>query len=653
MMKSYVSFLEGLYCSILRDCADTYPQSAEIEWTRDITRLRSCMKHRGLRFFTIDLPAFGKHFDKCLADGFLSRSGMPSQASFKNDSTIPKLFRVLLLRVFHVDGTIRPDVDTTAVKLLRVLYYAPKKLRMECPPEAVFATVKEFFDVELACRLPSFHWDSDDLDFSGAGTKVGFSDLEPPSEETEDQLQLFSQEQRRSPATPPLRLLQHVCDRVIGEGFGPLEYSGLRPKHGPGAVADARVGKDCKYSFPHWPAKLERIFPLQEFGYANLNAWEMDPLRSEVLDHERAHEPPSKLIAVPKTQKGPRLIASEPIAHQWLQQALKRELERMVSRSVLRHSICFADQEPSRRDALRSSLTGARATIDLSSASDRLSCYVVERAFRSRGDLLHAFHAVRTRWLVNSIDKKQPKYVVLRKFAPMGSALTFPVQSIVYALVAITAVLNRRGWSADRTALTTAAKQVRVYGDDIIVPVDCIGVLRELLTELGLKVNDTKTFSEGFFRESCGMDAYKGVDVTPSYVLEVARETRPESIVSVVASHNNFLKRGMLHVASYLQSTVPLKIRKRIPTVSIDSEAFGWYSYGGADYSGFKLRTNPNLHRREVKAFRIRSRTERRTSEGWQSLLQYFTEDPPPVRHWMAGFDSDTKVSLSLGWAAA
>ena len=653
MMKSYVSFLEGLYLAILKDVESCYPRDA-VEWTRDITRLRSVIKHRGLPFFTIDLPAMGKHLDKCLANGALTPSGLPCQAPYSKDTVIPGLFRGLLRRVFDHSGVVRSNVDTTALRFLRRLYYVSKKLRMECPSSATYKAVEEFFDVERDARCPTLEWDSDDLDLSGIGKRINFVDLAKPTPvETENQLELLPREEEQfSHCSRSLAIFQRVCDWIVGGEFGPVHWQDLRPKHGPGAVADAKVGKESKYSFPHWPAKLERIFPIQEFGYANYNAWESDPLRNEALDVERLHEPPSRLIAVPKTQKGPRLIASEPTAHQWMQQSLKRELERMVSGSILRFSISFASQEPSRMDALESSRHGLRATIDLSSASDRLSCWVVERAFRSHGDLLHAFHAVRTRWLINEIDKKQPKYVKLRKFAPMGSALTFPVQSITYALAAIAMVIHHRQWQVNRESLICAAKQVRVYGDDIIVPVDCVGSVKDLLTQIGLKVNTSKTFSEGFFRESCGVDAYKGVDVTPTYVLEVARETRPESVVSVVASHNNFLLAGMLETAKYLRSTVPSRIRKRIPTVSTGSESFGWYSYDGADYAGFKSRYNRNLHRMEYKVLQLLVKSKHLSIEGWQSLHQYFTDKPAPDLHWMSGISSVAQTSLRLRWAA-
>lgn len=697
-MKSYASFLKGLYLHLLRDVEREYPLDAA-EWRRDYSRLCQLLDRHGTRFFTIDLPAAGKHFDQCLANGAYTPSNLFGFARRSRRSPIPGLFQGMTLRVFQENGIIRSNVDSMAIKFLRELFYAAKKLRQECPQEAVISTVEEFFDVEEQCRNPTLEWDSDHLDVAAVGAKVHFQDLSPPPVcDDTGQMQLFplDKEEQQRPALTWLATLQRVSDWIVGGQFGPVNWRGLRPKHGPGAVADARVGKDNKYFFPHWPNKLEQIFPIQEYGYANYNAWEADHVALPVYDESflyrgpsrvhgkendslshaglsnrkergggtrrglldsrqsiilsREHEPPSRLIAVPKTQKGPRLIASEPTAHQWMQQALKRELERMVERSCLRFSICFADQEPSRIDALKSSQSGLRATVDLSSASDRLSCYVVERMFRTHGDLLSAFHAVRTRWLVNEIDLKSPKYKILRKFAPMGSALTFPVQSICYAIIAISSIIHARGWNVDRSSVDCAARQTRVYGDDIIIPVDVIGTLTELLTELGLKVNSSKTFAKGHFRESCGMDAYAGVDVTPAYVLEVCDKTRPESVVSVVESSNNFWKKGLWETARYLQSTVPRELRKKIPVVSTDSGAFGWLFIGDDGIPELKKRWNTRLHRWEQQVLVILDRFKRVCSGGYESLLQYLTELPSPDILWQSGVSSRTQVSLSLRW---
>jgi hypothetical protein len=54
-----------------------------------------------------------------------------------------------------------------------------------------------------------------------------------------------------------------------------------------------------------------------------------------------------------------------------------------------------------------------------------------------------------------------------------------------------------------------------VFGDDIIVPSECAEFVIDDLESFGLLVNRTKSFWRGAFRESCGVDAYNGVDVTP------------------------------------------------------------------------------------------------------------------------------------------
>ncbi len=645
MSKSYVEFLKRLYGAILRDCAAAYPQFTN-EWTRDHTRLLSIAEIEGSSFFTITLPAFGKHLEQALAAGTLSRSGLAHMRPYSNRTVIPRLFRALTCRVFSDSGELRTDVDIHAVRLLRQLCYAAKKLRMECKDATTYQAVADYFDIETKTRHPTLEWDADRLDFPAPGS-ISFRDGLQVDKSEPDLFAVNSAAEPDPGLSNQLTTLQHVADRVIS-GFGSVLRDRLRPKHGPGAVADLRGGVS-KYLFPSWPAKLEALFPADEFAFANITAWEETYEDARAQGKFSSHEPPCKLIAVPKTQKGPRLIASEPTSHQWIQQALKRELERMVAASPLKNCINFVDQSISGRAALQASQTGLQCTIDLSSASDRLSCWAVERFFRSNLDLLQHFHAARTRWLVNPIDKKQPKYVVLRKFAPMGCALTFPVQSIVYSIVAIAAVIHGRGWRVDKCSIESASRLVRVYGDDIIAPVDCFEGLTQVLAYLGLKVNTTKSFSTGFFRESCGVDAYAGEDVTPAYVLEAYSESRPESVGSVVECSNNFYQKGLWHTASWLKSTVPQRIAKAIPVVSADSGAFGWLAFQG-DFITQRKRWNNDLHREEAKVLTLSSKVRRSPIGGYESLLQYFTECPSPDVVWMAGVDSRPVLSLRHRW---
>jgi hypothetical protein len=422
-------------------------------------------------------------------------------------------------------------------------------------------------------------------------------------------------------------------------------------KHGPGAVADQRHIQ-FKYDFPNWPAKLEGVFPMSRFGFANYDCW-IRSIESDVGQRLfLAVEPPSKLIAVPKTLKGPRLIASEPVAHQWCQQMIKDCLTSRLAATPISASIHFRDQTFNQNAAKEASHTQDRATIDLSHASDRLSCWVVERIFRRNSSLVEALHASRTRWVVNTIDRKSPQFHKLRKFACMGSACTFPVQSYVFAILAISAVMITRQVSRTTHNLRVASREVQVFGDDIVIPLDSWEVLQGLLGHLGLKVNQSKSFTTGRFRESCGLDAYDGHCVTPTYSMTYPEASRPESIASCVATHNNFILKGYDTVAQYVKSTVHSVKRFRFPNVPVGSGLLGWYDRFSTPNHHLRRRWNVALQRSEYLYDRVSTRTHRTPIETDSTTLQYFTEvtGPPLDNRERLGLMNRPAVSIRRGW---
>lgn len=575
MTKSYVSFFLGLYDAIFADCVCQYP-SLSVELGRDQKRLRTASEKRGDHVFTIDLPAIGKEFETNLSSRFIRTvvkkvpkknldcaviSKPVNYEEFvdvlplhgrRTGSPIPRLFGGLWLLVFDSDGLILKDPDVNAIFLLRQLYNAVKKVELQCPDTAVFAAVADFVKIEEAMRHPTNDWLGDCMEpQKQVHLQDDIATVVPP-------LPLFGGGGKlhnlSSEAIESLSAIQLIADMAISQ-FGDFDPNDWSFKHGPGAVADAKKGN--KYEFPTWPRKLEQTFASDIFAFANYSDWAEFANSDNQEGRFSLNESPSKLISVPKTQKGPRLIAAEPTCHQWCQQSLKSFLEAGVANTFLSSAINFADQNESRTAALTASRTGWHATIDLSSASDRLSLWTVERVFRGNSPLLRALHSARTRWLVNRIDKKQPKFIKLRKFASQGAAVTFPVQTIVYALISIGCVLTSTpGYGRkmlSRDAIKAAAREVRVFGDDIIVPVHVTGRLIEVLQYLGLRVNMSKSFMEGNFRESCGMDAYAGHDVTPAYLRHIGSPTHPESICSLVACSNNFQKKGLLHSAEFIQ----------------------------------------------------------------------------------------------------
>jgi len=659
MNDSYVEVLEGLYTAIFRDCCVTFPSDHK-GLDRDKSRLLSLLQTRGLPYSTIDLPSAGKIFDRSLADGLLHPIPLPGFGKRIKEGTVPVFLSGLFLRVFEPSGMLLEHPDINAIFFLRQLFYAVKKLRITCDEQRTSEAVSEFLRIESEMRPPSLNWE-EDVFVPSSASSLHFADClhtasastagSDSAEATTGQLFQFEHNPEWADASL-LDTIQRTAD-IVSSSYGWFDPSEWRVKHGPGAVSDLKGGY-TKYSFPSWPDKLEWLFPLSEFAFANLGLW-----AGAVNDDSLAirgfsrHEPPAKLIAVPKTQKSPRLIASEPTAHQWAQQSLNEFLRQMTAKSPIRSSVNFTSQEPNKELALQASATGTHATIDLSSASDRLSLWCVERFFRRNIRLLEALHACRTRWLVNSIDERLSKYIVLKKLAAQGAAFTFPTQTIIYATVAIGVMLHHLNLQPSSMNIERMAREVRVFGDDIIVPIGVWETVASVLQTLGFEVSQSKTFGTGKFRESCGCDAYAGADVAPAYYLQNYDPSRPTSVSSVVEASNNFFKKGLWYTADWIMSTLPQWVQKNLPVVPAESGAFGLVSFCGSALAHLKVRRNGTLQREEIRCVFVETKS-RRTPAHWEAnLLQYFTEAPNPEDfvQWNAGVDSLPKARVCLRWA--
>ncbi len=649
-MKSYVLYLQGLYTSIFSQIGE-YDPHLRLDCERDLSRLLSLVNSRGLSYLTIDLAEAGKQFDKSLAAGRLLSFGYPGFRAFRRKGTIPRLFKGMFQRVFDDDGVLRVAPDTAVIRFLRQLFYAAKKVRLTCSDSRTWEQVHEFFEVDLQVRPPSLDWDSDAVLKTTDRDSVDLVDSIVGGFVPRVQPDLFESGESKECLAITADLLSAIqwtadCVSACLGGFNPSEW---RAKHGPGAVADQRHTQ-FKYDFPNWPAKLDAIFPMADFAFANYNHWAMH-LREKGFNGLTSHEPPSKLIAVPKTQKGPRLIASEPVAHQWCQQIVKDFLTCGLATTPIASSIHFRDQSYNQNAARAASHTGSHATIDLSAASDRISCWLVERIFRRNSSLLNALHATRTRWISNEIDRKSPQFHKLRKFSCMGSACTFPVQSYVFSIITIGTILHSRKLRWTMANLRRISQEVLVFGDDIVVPIDCWEVLQDVLGHLGLKVNLNKTFGTGKFRESCGVDAFDGTDVTPTYSMTYPDVSRPESIISAVATHNNFALRGYSAVMTYIRSIVSATRIKSVAEVPIGSGSFGWFSVDPSNRSLIQ-RWNGDLHQREVKCLMVSTKMTRQPVTRNSSVLQYFTEvtRPPDRNDDRIGRPTRPSLNLKLRW---
>jgi hypothetical protein len=171
-----------------------------------------------------------------------------------------------------------------------------------------------------------------------------------------------------------------------------------------------------------------------------------------------------------------------------------------------------------------------------------------------------------------------------------------------------------------------------------------------ILSSLGFKVNQSKTFGSGNFRESCGGEYFKGHDVTPTYLLTLPSRTKPESMAGSVATRNNLYRRGYYRTAEWLKSTILQEGRLILPEVPIGSGAFGWEYKSGWSYEGLRRRLSKDYQTQIARYHSLTAKVTRFSDRTSSRLLQYFTEAPSPATVWESGIVSRPKLNLRLRW---
>lgn len=146
------------------------------------------------------------------------------------------------------------------------------------------------------------------------------------------------------------------------------------------------------------------------------------------------------------------------------------------------------------------SVDGESVTIDLKSASDTV-CYELVKVLLPC-DWFFVLDTLRTpKTLVRD------EVHVLEKFSAMGNGFTFELETLVFASLA-------------HACGCKIGVDTFVYGDDLIVPRERAADLIALLQFCGFTPNASKTYLDGYFRESCGGDYLFGQDVRPYFLKE-------------------------------------------------------------------------------------------------------------------------------------
>lgn len=389
----------------------------------------------------------------------------------------------------------------------------------------------------------------------------------------------------------PLALMDEL-NSIIREWF-PIfrDFSDFKPKHGPGSVS-GRKGRPSVLQKHSMVEVDRRLLYLQKF---------IGPL-SHYLPFvpDASLERISEIVCVPKSMITNRTISKEPVALQYFQQGIMKCIMDDVHRHPrLSRHISFSDQTLSAEMARQGSVWGDYATIDLSSASDSVTLDIVKRLFRGTW-ILPMVLCTRS----DMTELPSGKILTLNKFAPMGSAVCFPIETIIFAACCEAAV-RRTGKRA----------RYRVFGDDIVISETAVEELIDILTACHFKVNDTKSFRDTEllnYREACGGEYFNGHEVTP---MRVSRQFRAPSwfttsdadqISSYISFANQAYDAGYLQLRreliQYLRSHMPKWLFESLVFSAETPIGIKTFPSGATNYR-LSSRINTALIQKEVRGY--------------------------------------------------
>jgi hypothetical protein len=271
----------------------------------------------------------------------------------------------------------------------------------------------------------------------------------------------------------------------------------------------------------------------------------------------------SNVSFAPKNADTARLICTEPSLNMYAQLGLKVILDKRMKQVW---GVDMEDQPEMNRFLARlGSRDGAFGTLDLSSASDRISVSLCRE--------------VLPEWFFNLLmDLRCPAANVkdyglcvdLGMISTMGNGFTFPVMTIILSCAVRAAyktlripiedlrrVTDRREVLINRTCNSyNIHANWAVFGDDIIVRREAYDYVVSVLSLLGMSVNTTKSFNTGPFRESCGHDYFHGLNVRGVYLKRLTSLQDLAVAVNLLVQWTAQTGIGLPEGCSYLMSLI-------------------------------------------------------------------------------------------------
>lgn len=510
-----------LYQLLLEDLGMQLDLSVE----RDVATLLRRYEHEGESFLSITLPTLSDSLERGLEDGRLS-----CPTAFRRHGRLPRFLGGFFSRVFNRAGELLPEPCIGSILAIRQICRFFKKLKIGCSPARELEAIRRYKAVEDELRV-----------------------MTPLIERKDD-------------------VLDKVARIIWSQVFPELDPNDIVCHHGPGVTADRSLSNERR-RIRNWYTRSELFFPSDLHAFHNYGAacgqWGEDSGVEGLNYWDIRDEPGVRVVFVPKTATGPRVIAIEPSSMQYMQQGLLEYIvPRLESHRLTCKSLRFSDQTENRRLAHQASIDQSLATLDLKDASDRVHFLLVRRIFSGSG-ILDYLEAAR------SLHATLPNgdNLILNKFASMGSAICFPVEAMVFYTLIQSAMHHQDAKRPSSSSIRQYSRRIAVYGDDIIVPVRYTDAVMTTLESFGLRVNAGKSFRFSHFRESCGGDYYKGDSVKPVYARQPLPNSRhdwtPEHVMSWVATADQLYEAGLWKATQFVRDQVEGALRTRIPRATV------------------------------------------------------------------------------------
>lgn len=303
-----------------------------------------------------------------------------------------------------------------------------------------------------------------------------------------------------------------------------------------------------------------------------------------------AEKPVARGSFVAKDLTKDRSMAMEPNKTMLFQQGFRHVFEDLISNSWLSRFIHLHDQSFNQFGAWLGSCDQSLATIDLSAASDSLSIKLLRRIFPNH--LRHPLEVTRTP-VINFLGEE----FNVEKYAPMGSALCFPIQCITYALIVLYAYMLyfARLYGGDHQGRLLSAylanpkrflseyilgdfdflqedeerlQPFLCYGDDLVVDSRVYDIVVELLMACGFECNLSKSYTGSqAYRESCGEHYWNGDCITP-YYLRIHDFSFTSCNSNMFASMIAMINAAFIHKRKHLRKYLISILRSSLPSWS-------------------------------------------------------------------------------------